>query len=172
MAADHLALVRAERARAEAAAAFLDTWAAGLDRAPEMGVRFTPREAAAVVDASVGQIRNWERNNIVETPRDPQNGHRFYTSGEIGRLRVVRTLLLAGYSMTAILRMTVALDGGRRADLRGALDTLRPGEEALTAFDRWLSSLAEQEARAATLVRLLQERAGVAAGDTINSKHF
>jgi hypothetical protein len=41
--------------------------------------------------------------------------------------------------------MTTALDRGRTADLRGVLDTPGEGEEVLTAFDRWLTSLAEQK---------------------------
>ena len=60
--------------------------------------------------------------------------------------------------MAALLRMTTALDRGRKTGLQRVLNTLRPGEEALTAFDRWLDSLAEQKARAARLVQMLESR--------------
>ena len=53
------------------------------------------------------------------------------------RLRVIRMLLRAGYSMMAILRMLLQLDRG--ADPRQALDTPHPDEDVYTAADRWLS---------------------------------
>lgn len=154
----HEILVREERARAEEAAAFLETWARGERDSEDEAPRIGPREAARAVNATTGQVRNWERNRLVSTPRDENTGHRSYGPAELGRLRVVRSLLLAGYSVMAVLRMTTALDRGRGEGLREVLDTPRPGEEALTAFDRWLTSLAEQEERARNLVVLLEER--------------
>lgn len=154
----HEVLVNEELARAEAAAAFLDGWARGSIKAATDDEWFSPRQAAEAVCATPGQIRNWERNRLVDTPRDPDTGYRVYSPDEIGRLRVIRALLLAGYSMAAILRMTTALDRGRKTGLRTVLNTLCPGEEALTAFDRWLDSLAEQKARAAGLVQMLEAR--------------
>jgi DNA-binding transcriptional MerR regulator len=154
----HAALVGEERARAEEAAAFLDAWAQGRPTATACQEWFTPRQAAEAVCASPGQIRNWERNHLLDTPREPGTGYRRYTSAELGRLRVIRTLLLAGYSLAAVLRMTTALDRGRKTGLSTVLNTLNPGEEALTAFDRWLDSLAEQQARAAELSTMLEAR--------------
>jgi len=154
----HELLVDEETARAEAAAAFLEGWARGSIKAAADDEWFSPRQAAEAVCATPGQIRNWERNRLVDTPRDPDTGYRVYSPDEIGRLRVIRALLLAGYSVAAVLRMTTALDRGRKTGLRTVLNTLRPGEEALTAFDRWLDSLAEQKARAASLVQMLGAR--------------
>ena len=39
-----------------------------------------------------------------------KNGYRQYGAVEIGRLRVIRMLVRAGYSMMAILRMMLELD--------------------------------------------------------------
>lgn len=156
----HALLVEDEIARAEGAAAFLERWAAGEVAAARDDEWFGPREAAAAVGATTGQIRNWERNRLVAVPKDPATGRRAYGPEEIGRLRVVRSLLLAGYSVLAVLRMATELDRGRTAGLRDALTVPRPGVEALTAFDRWLSSLAEQRARAARLVAMMEERIG------------
>lgn len=156
----HRDLVRQERARAEEAARFLESWARGRADAGDGGrsSRLGPREAARAAGATPGQVRNWERNRLIRTPRDTEGGRRTYGPGEIGRLRVIRTLLLAGYSVMAVQRMTRALDRGRDGDLREVLDTPAPGEEALTACDRWLSSLAEQEARAESLISVLEDR--------------
>lgn len=161
----HERLVDQERARAEAAAAFLEGWAAGSVKAADDDEWYSPRRAAEAVGATMGQIRNWERNRLVATPRDPRTGHRFYSPDEIGRLRVIRSLLLAGYSVAAVLRMTLALDRGRTSGLGVVLNTLRPGEEALTAFDRWLASLTEQRTRAAELTQMLKARLAAARGE-------
>ena len=154
----HAALVDAEIGRAESAAAFLERWAAGTAEAARDDDRLGPREAAAAVGATPGQVRNWERNRLVAVPKDPSTGRRVYGPDQVGRLRVVRSLLLAGYSVMAVLRMATELDRGRSTGLKDVLNTPRPGEEALTAFDRWLDSLAEQRARAARLVEMLVAR--------------
>ncbi|MFA6504764.1 MAG: MerR family transcriptional regulator [Treponemataceae bacterium] len=155
----HALLVREERGRAEAAAAFLESWANGkADPRSSIAPPLSPRDAAAAVDATEGQVRNWERNHLINTPRDKRTGQRMYGFIEIGRLRVIRTLLLAGYSVMAVLRMTTELDKGRRSDLRDVLDTLADGEEAFTAFDCWLTSLDAQEKRAAEIIGLIRTR--------------
>lgn len=154
----HAGLVDDEIARAEGAAAFLERWARG-EPPPASGDEwFGPREAAAAVGATPGQIRNWERNRLVPASKDPRTGYRVYGPDQVGRLRVVRSLLLAGYSVMAVLRMTAELDKGRTTGLRDVLNTPSPGEEALTAFDTWLDALAEQKARAALLVETLEAR--------------
>ncbi|HEY1015769.1 MAG TPA: MerR family transcriptional regulator [Herpetosiphonaceae bacterium] len=150
----HLAYVRTERTLAEAAAEFLERWAAGhlVDR-PRQGMRIG--DAARHLHVSVDMLRNWERNGLIEVPRDPASGYRLYGTAEFGRLRVIRSLVKAGYSLMAILRMLLQFDAGERTNLRAALDTLRPDEEpnvyALT--DRWLSALLEQEERAQAIIR-------------------
>jgi hypothetical protein len=68
----------------------------------------------------------------------------------------VRTLLLAGYSVAAVLRMATELDRGRTRGLVKVLNTPRQDEEVFTAFDCWLDSLAEQRERAEQLARMLE----------------
>lgn len=155
-AAEHAELVRGERRRAEAAAAYLQEWAS---RAPASSSEAMPaREAAPLVGASPEQLRNWERNGLIDAPREERTGRRLYGSSELGRARVIRSLLLAGYSMMAIRRMTAELDRGRTAALAAVLDTPREDEDVLTAFDRWLSFLSAQERRAELLIDLLRAR--------------
>jgi DNA-binding transcriptional MerR regulator len=93
-------------------------------------------------------------------PRDPDNGYRLYGAAEIGRLRVIRMLNLAGYSQMAILRMMLHLDHSGAGDLRQVLDTPRPDEDVYTAADRWLSTLAEQEQRALDLIAQVEAMIG------------
>jgi DNA-binding transcriptional MerR regulator len=156
MADEHLALVRAERAQAEAAADFLERWAAGKAVEPML----TPLQigaAAGLLDVTTDMLRNWERNSLIKVPRDPDNGYRLYGANEIGRLRVIRLLRSAGYSTMAILRMMLYFDQGQRNGLRQALDTPRPDEDIIFAADRWLSTLAEAEEQAMNIIAQLDE---------------
>ena len=72
-------------------------------------------------------------------------------------MRVIRVLSRAGYGTSAILRMLIQLDQGETTDLRRALDTPRPGVDAHTAANRWISTLADHEQRAQALIALLEE---------------
>jgi len=102
-------------------------------------------------------LRNWDRNGLIDVPRDPSNGYRRYGAQEISRLRVIRMLSRAGYSLSAILRMLIQLDRGEKTDLRRALDTPRPDEDVYMASDRWISTLTDQEQRAHTIIALVEE---------------
>jgi DNA-binding transcriptional MerR regulator len=149
-------LIQAERAQAEAAADFLENWAQGSaieskDKPRRIG------EVAKLLNVSTDRLRNWERNNLIEVPRNPLNGYRFYRTREIGRLRVIRTLSQARYSQMAILRMLMRLDRGETEDLRGVLDTPREDEDVYFATDQLLSTLADLERKSQQVVELLGE---------------
>ncbi len=155
----HLALVQAERAQAKAAADLLERWAQGAatDATTEP---MQIRPAAKLLGVSTDMLRNWERNGLIQIPRHPRNGYRLYGAAELGRLRVIRTLLRAGYSTMSILRMLLQFDQGLRQGLWQALDTPSPDEDILFATDRWLSALAEQEQCAANIITQLETMIG------------
>jgi DNA-binding transcriptional MerR regulator len=148
----YLAHVRTEKTIAESAVEFLERWAAG-------HVLDTPRQrvhigaAARHLNVTLDMLRNWERNGLIDVPRDPANQYRLYGAAEFGRLRVIRTLVQAGYSLMAILRMLLQFDAGNTENLRRALDVPRDDEAIQTIADRWLSTLAELELRAQAIIR-------------------
>ncbi|HSR30464.1 MAG TPA: MerR family transcriptional regulator [Anaerolineae bacterium] len=151
----HLALVQAERAQAEAAADLLERWAQGV--ATDATSKYLQIGGAAKqLGVTTDMLRNWERNGLIRVPRDPNNGYRQYGTAELGRLRVIRMLNLAGYSQMAILRMMLTLDQAQGRNLRQVLDTPRPDEDIYSAADRWLSTLAEQEQRALDIISQLE----------------
>jgi DNA-binding transcriptional MerR regulator len=148
-------LVHAERAQAEGAVQLLERWAQGTATdATEQ--RLWIGQVAELLRVTVDMLRNWERNGLIEIPRDPHNGYRLYGADEIGRLRVIRMLSRARYSQMAILRMLLSLDRGQTLALRQTLDTPRPDEDALHAGDRWLTTLTGLEERAASIISQLE----------------
>ena len=151
----YLANVRAEQVHAEAAVAFLERWAKGQATEP----RSRPLrigQVAQYLGVTTDMLRNWERNGLLSVPRDPHSGYRVFGAAEIGRVRVIRMLRQAGYSLMAILRMMLQLDAGQTHNLRGALDTPRPDEDVYSVADRWLSTLSAQEQRAQDVIGQLE----------------
>ncbi len=154
MAYGHLALVKAERAQAETAAELLARWSQGKAADATSG-RLWIGDTARLLDVSRDMLRNWENNGLIQVPRG-SNGYRRYGPIEIGRLRVIRMLVRAGYSMMAILRMLRHLDAGSEGDVRRVLDTPAEGEEVLTAADQWLSNLEMQEGKCHQMISKLE----------------
>lgn len=156
LAYQHLALVRSERAQADVAAGLLERWALGTP-ADATTQPLQIGQVARLLGVSIDILRNWDRNGLIDIPRDPSNGYRRYRSQELSRLRVIRMLSRAGYSLSAILRMLIQLDRGDKTNLRHALDTPRPDEDVYQASDRWISTLIDQEQRAHTIIALVEE---------------
>lgn len=152
LAYEYLTRIRIERTRAEAAAEFLERWARGqiLETTPHT---LTIGQAAAHLGVTADQLRNWDRSGLLRVPRDPATGYRLYGASEIGRLRVIRMLRQAGYSLMAILRMLRQYDVGETEHLREALDTPGAHEALETVADRWLTTLTAQEQRAQAIIR-------------------
>ena len=159
LAENHLGLVRKEQKRAEEAAAILQRWASG-EIEPESDEVLLISEVSRRLNVSADRLRSWERNRLLEVPRHPSSGYRLYGSAELERLKIIRMLLLAGYSTMAVLRMMSMLDEGQTDSLREILNTPHPDEDVYTAFDEWLTSLKRQENKALELVLLLEERIG------------
>jgi len=150
-----LSQVQAERSQAEAAVRYLERWVEGIP--PDATTRpLRIGEVARLLNVSIDQLRNWERNNLLETPRDPSNGYRLYGPDEIGRLRVIRMLIRSRYSMMSILRMLNKLDRGETDQLRQALDTPESEEDALYVTDHWLTTLGELEKAAHELIEQIE----------------
>jgi DNA-binding transcriptional MerR regulator len=151
LAYEYLINVRIERTRAEAAADFLERWAQGKIIDTTQRTR-TIGQIAKQLGVTIDQLRNWDRNGLLDVPRDNKSQYRMYGASEIGRLRVIRMLRQTGYSMTAILRMLIQFDAGQKNDLRQALNTPSPHDDIVSIADQWLSTLEAQETRAYAII--------------------
>ena len=150
-----MAMVKSEHAQAEAAAAFLERWAEGAQTDTTAEVLWIG-QVARLLGTTTDRLRNWERNGLIDVPRDPRNGYRLYGAEEIGRLRVIRTLTGARYSLMAILRMLNTFDQGQSGSLRQSLDTPREDEDIYYATDNWLTTLGELEIQVRALIEQLE----------------
>lgn len=113
-------------------------------------------EAAEALQLSIDTLRNWEMNGLM-TVRRRANGYRVYSPDDIRRLRIIRALRCANYSLEAILRLLTALDADPEADIAAALNTPAPGSDILSACDRLIVSLQGAERNARLLLVLLEE---------------
>src|SRR5579859_3788230 len=89
LARDHLALVQAERTQAEIAADLLERWASGELNEPAIQL-LQIGQVARLLGVTIDVLRNWDRNGLIDVPRDPANGYRRYGAQEISRLRIIR----------------------------------------------------------------------------------
>ena len=114
------------------------------------------KEVSNYLDISMDTLRNWERNGLLQIKRKA-NGYRAYTSDDIERLKMIRTLRLANYSLEAILRMLNALEHNPKVDMKQVLNTPRADADIVSVCDRLIVSLREAEKNAEKMINILLE---------------
>ncbi len=113
----------------------------------EKDVRYTKKQAAAILGTTPEAIRNWERNGLLGLFEPYQK--RFYGQELINRMYVIRLLLDTGYSMMAIRSFMQEYTSGRAGKAEMLLLNPRENEELLYRSDRYLEAL--QQLREKTL---------------------
>lgn len=113
-------------------------------------------ETAQRIGSSIDTIRNWELNGLLTIKRK-ENGYRVYTGADIDRLKIIRSLRCANYSLDAILRMLSALSADPNADIEGALDAVHADEDIISVCDKLISSLQLSERNAVAMQRMLHQ---------------
>ena len=114
------------------------------------------KEVSVYLDISMDTLRNWERNGLLQIKRK-QNGYRSYTSDDIERLKMIRTLRLANYSLEAILRMLNALEHNPQIDMKQVLNTPQTDSDIVSVCDRLIVSLKDAEENAEKMITILLE---------------
>ena len=115
------------------------------------------KEAAGYLQISMDTLRNWEMNGLLTVKRKV-NGYRVYTGEDIKRLKIIRSLRCANYSLEAILRMLSTLSCNPDINLEQVLDT-PPSEDdmIISVYDKLLTSLRAAKANAKTMKKMLFE---------------
>ena len=142
----YLQQIKAEQRNAEEAIVITEKLLSG--NYQEIGSTvLTRKETADYLQISMDALRNWEMSGLLTIKRK-QNGYRIYTDEDIRRLKIIRSLRCANYSLSAILRMLNTLSHNPKADIRHVIDTPKGSDDIISVCDKLLSSLhyAEQNA--------------------------
>lgn len=113
------------------------------------------KEVSEQLNISMDTLRNWEMNGLLTVKRR-KNGYRIYTEEDIRRLKIIRSLRCANYSLEAILSMLSQLAENPDLDIRKALDTPRPDAEIIAVCDKLITSLTSAEENACQMLCMLQ----------------
>ena len=98
----YLAQLQVERSNAEDAIQLVQQILSG--KRQETGTSMKRKEVSEHLGISMDALRNWEMNGLLTVKRK-QNGYRVYADDDIRRLKIIRSLRCANYSLEAILRM-------------------------------------------------------------------
>ena len=114
------------------------------------------KEVSEALNISMDALRNWKMNGLLTVKRK-ENGYRVYTNDDIQRLKIIRSLRCANYSLEAILRLLRQLDQNPDTDIRAALNTPKQSDDIISVCDRLIVSLSEAEKNAYTILSILQD---------------
>ncbi len=132
--------VDTEKTNAEEAIRITRSILSGMDTGLDMQIAYTRQEAADFLHVTIDTLRNWELNGLFTIKRK-KNGYRVYTVRDLQRLKIIRSLRCANYSLSAILRMLRALSDDPDINIREAIDTPTADDDIITACDKLLTSL-------------------------------
>ena len=150
---EYLEGVRMERNNAEEAIQIVQDILSG--EIEEHRFSMKRKEVSEYLDISMDTLRNWEMNGLLSVKRK-QNGYRIYTDEDIKRLKIIRSLRCANYSLEAILRMIQQSSQNPNVDIRKALNTPKADAEIITVCDKLIVSLSDAEVNAIKMIDSLE----------------
>lgn len=121
----------------------------------ESDMFLTRKQTAEYLNITIDTLRNWEMNGLLSIKRK-ENGYRVYTSSDIKKLKIIRTLRCANYSLTSILRMINAISNSSKVDIKEVINTPDNNEDIVTACDKLLTSLNNAEKNANVILKQLR----------------
>lgn len=149
----YLSQIQQEQRNAEEAIDIVTSLLSG--QSQEMTFSLKRKEVSEYLNISMDALRNWEMNGLLTIKRR-ENGYRVYTDEDIQRLKIIRSLRCANYSLEAILRMLNELSANPHANIGQLLNTPRQDDDIISVCDKLISSLQAAEANARTIIDMLQ----------------
>ena len=150
---EYLAGVRTEQKNAAEAVKIVEQILSG--DASGNGIGIKRKEVSEQLGITMDTLRNWEMNGLLRVKRK-KNGYRVYTGDDIRRLKIIRSLKCANYSLEAILRMLNALKSGRPVNLQQVLNTPNATDEIISVCDKLIISLKAAERNARKMLTMLE----------------
>ncbi len=151
---DYIEQIKQEHKNAEEAIKLSKKLLSDVDAA-KSNIFFTRKQTADYIKVTMDTLRNWEMNGLLIVKRK-KNGYRVYTESDINRLKIIRTLRCANYSLSAILRMLHAIAESKEIDIREVINKPKKDEEIVTACDKLLTSLNDAEKNAHSMLKQLE----------------
>lgn len=151
---DYINQVKNERRNAEEAIEISKQLLLGMKN-NESDICLTRKQTAEYLHITIDTLRNWEMNGLLSIKRK-ENGYRIYTNSDIKKLKIIRTLRCANYSLASILRMINAISNSSKVDIKEVIDTPDNNEDIVTACDKLLTSLNNAEKNANVILKQLK----------------
>jgi DNA-binding transcriptional MerR regulator len=151
----YLQQIKIEQQHAEEAITIVKKIMSGEEGSEESKKVYLRHEAAEYLQITTDTIRNWEMNGLLTVKRK-QNGYRIYSNEDIKRLKIIRSLRCANYSLASILRLLGALSLDPNVNIRDVINTPEKGDNIISACDHLLTSLFETGQKAEELLEKLQ----------------
>ncbi len=126
-----------------------------MGQAAKEDIRYSKKQAAAMVGVTPEAVRNWERNGLLGQHEPYQK--RFYGQTLLNRMYVIRLLLDTGYSMMAIKSFMQECDGGQPKNAERLLISPTESEELRYRSDRYLEALLHLREKTRQLCELKAE---------------
>ena len=154
LAAEYLEQLQRERANAGEAVTLVKEILSG--EATKHSHARKRREVSEYLHISMDTLRNWEMNGLLTVKRR-ENGYRVYTDDDIRRLKIIRSLRCANYSLEAILQMLLQLSKNPNVDILQALNTPKENTDIIAVCDKLIASLIAAENNALKMITMLEE---------------
>jgi DNA-binding transcriptional MerR regulator len=114
------------------------------------------KEVSDILGITMDTLRNWEMNGLLKVKRK-ENGYRIYDCEDINKLKMIRSLRCANYSLSAILRMMNVVFDNVDTDAVQVLNTPDRNEEIVSVCDKLIISLNSAKKNAETILDILFE---------------
>ena len=114
------------------------------------------KEVSDILGITMDTLRNWEMNGLINIKRK-ENGYRVYNSEDIQKLRIIRSLRCANYSLSAILRMMNAVNDNPETNIEQVLNTPGESEDIVSVCDKLIIFLQAAETNAEKILVMLTD---------------
>lgn len=122
----------------------------------EKSTRLKRKEVSEILGITMDTLRNWEMNGLLKIKRK-ENGYRVYVEEDIKKLKMIRSLRCANYSLSSILRMMNTMFQNESVDAKQVLNTPNEHEDIVSVCDNLIHSLYSAKKNAEEIIVMLLE---------------
>ncbi|MGG7076519.1 MerR family transcriptional regulator [Clostridium sardiniense] len=154
LAREYLEQLQKERANAEEATTLVREILSGGNTIHSHSLK--RKEVSEYLNISMDTLRNWEMNGLLTVKRK-ENGYRVYVDDDMKRLKIIRSLRCANYSLEAILHLLRQLSQNPNVDILEVLNTPKENTDIIAVCDKLITSLFAAENNALKMIAILEE---------------